>query len=743
MAAGSAFTYQGRLQDGGGPARGSFDLRAGLFSASSGGSSIGPINTNLAVQVVDGFFTTQFDFGSSAFTGEARFLELEIRPTGGGAFSILTPRQALTPAPYALFAMTPAGPKGDQGEAGPQGPAGPVGPKGDNGAVGTQGPVGPTGSQGPKGDQGIAGDIGPVGPKGDPGNPGPQGPLGIDWKGPWQPGVNYLRTEAVVFEGASWIAVEPNVDSKPVLDSLDWNLLADRGEPGAQGPKGDQGIQGVVGPRGDTGDKGDKGEQGDPGPQGPPGSADAWSRLGNAGTSPAVNFLGTTDAAAFQIRANNQPVIRYEAVPAGFRIVAGTLNTIDASSTNSTIMGGRSHSIGVNAHESTIAGGQANLIRNVQRGAFVGGGARNEIREDNDFAMIAGGRDNRIGTNSVISLVVGGGENAIGNNVDGALMVGGFRNDILGSTDPLSRQIAPILLGGSDNEIGRGRGSSWAVILGGDNNRIGTNAPNAVIAGGTNNLVADNAGFSFAAGRRCRVNHPGAFVWADSQNASFASAANDSFNIRAQGGVHLSSTTDLNFGATTRQMLNLWDDNYGIGVQSSTLYFRSDSNFSWFQGGAHTDASGDPGSGGTQLMRLNSTGLRVNGTFVSASDRNKKENFTEVNPREVLAKVVDLPVTRWNYKADPQSLHLGPMAQDFRAAFGLGEDDKHIATVDADGVALAAIKGLNQKLEETVRAQESRIERLETDLAELRQLIREKSRGSDTASLKANSPAQP
>ncbi len=709
---------------------------------------MGPINTNLAVQVVDGFFTTQFDFGSSAFTGEARFLELEIRPTGGGAFSLLTPRQALTPAPYALFAMTPAGPKGDQGEAGPQGlagPAGTVGPKGDKGDVGAQGPVGPTGSQGPKGDQGIAGDIGPVGPKGDPGNPGPQGPVGIDWKGAWKPRVNYLRTEAVVFEGASWIAVEPNLDSKPALGSLDWSLLADRGEPGAQGPKGDQGIQGVVGPRGDMGDKGDKGEQGDPGPQGPPGSADAWNRLGNAGTSPAVNFLGTTDAAAFQIRANNQPVIRYEAVPAGFRIVAGTLNAIDATSTNSTILGGRSHSIGVNAHESTIAGGQANLIRNVQRGAFVGGGARNEIREDNEYAMIAGGRDNRIGTNSVISLVVGGGENVIGNNVDGALMVGGFRNDILGSTDPASRQIAPVLIGGSDNEIGRGRGSSWAVILGGDNNRIGTNAPNAVIAGGTNNLVADNAGFSFAAGRRAQANHPGSFVWADSRNASFASAGDNTFNVRAEGGAHFGSDTSLFFGTTTRQMLNLWGESHAIGVQAGTTYFRTSDagGFSWHRGGTHSDTANSPGAGGVEVMRLNSGGLRVNGTFVSASDRNKKENFTEVNPREVLDKVVDLPVTRWNYKADSQSRHLGPMAQDFRAAFGLGEDDKHIATVDADGVALAAIKGLNQKLEETVRAQESRIERLETDLAELRQLFREKSRGSDTASLKANSPAQP
>ncbi|MBN9693806.1 MAG: tail fiber domain-containing protein [Verrucomicrobia bacterium] len=310
-------------------------------------------------------------------------------------------------------------------------------------------------------------------------------------------------------------------------------------------------------------------------------------------------------------------------------------------------------------------------------------------------------------------------------------MIGGFRNDILGSSDPFSRQIAPIIIGGSDNEIGRGRGSSWAIILGGDNNRIGTNAPNAFIAGGTNNLVADNAGFSFAGGRRSRVNHVGAFVWADSQNASFASAADDSFNIRSQGGLHLSGQTSLFCGNTTRQMLNLWSDEYGIGVQDFTCYFRTDANFSWFAGGTHSNTSGDPGTGGTQLMRLNSSGLRVNGTFVSASDRNKKENFSPIDPQEILDKVTALPLTSWNYKADPGNRHVGPMAQDFHAAFNLGDDDKYIATVDADGVALAAIQGLNQKLEETVRKQADRLERLEAELAELKSLIRQNAGSSE------------
>jgi trimeric autotransporter adhesin len=67
--------------------------------------------------------------------------------------------------------------------------------------------------------------------------------------------------------------------------------------------------------------------------------------------------------------------------------------------------------------------------------------------------------------------------------------------------------------------------------------------------------------------------------------------------------------------------------------------------------------------------------------------------------------------------------HVGPMAQDFHAAFGVGPDDKHIATVDADGVALAAIQGLNQKLEQQLKEKDARISALEETVAELREIV--------------------
>lgn len=98
--------------------------------------------------------------------------------------------------------------------------------------------------------------------------------------------------------------------------------------------------------------------------------------------------------------------------------------------------------------------------------------------------------------------------------------------------------------------------------------------------------------------------------------------------------------------------------------------------------------------------RLHVAGEAKATVFTPTSDRNAKQNFTSVNPREVLAKVAALPITEWSYKTISDVRHIGPVAQDFYAAFGVGGDDKGISTVDADGVALAAIQGLNEKLGE-------------------------------------------
>jgi hypothetical protein len=98
--------------------------------------------------------------------------------------------------------------------------------------------------------------------------------------------------------------------------------------------------------------------------------------------------------------------------------------------------------------------------------------------------------------------------------------------------------------------------------------------------------------------------------------------------------------------------------------------------------------------------------------FNTTSDRNLKEKFEPIDSRKVLEKVGNLPISSWNFKNDPATRHIGPMAQNFYAAFNVGTDDKHIATVDEDGVALAAIQGLNQKVNEQLKAKDAEIQTL-------------------------------
>ncbi len=107
---GTTFSYQGRLNDNGTPANGVYDLRFTLYDALSGGSQVGSILTKDDVTITDGYFTIELDFGTDAFTGEARYLEVGVRPgddTGG--YTLLSPLQALTPAPYAVHADTAPG----------------------------------------------------------------------------------------------------------------------------------------------------------------------------------------------------------------------------------------------------------------------------------------------------------------------------------------------------------------------------------------------------------------------------------------------------------------------------------------------------------------------------------------------------------------------------------------------------------------------------------------------------------
>jgi hypothetical protein len=190
-----------------------------------------------------------------------------------------------------------------------------------------------------------------------------------------------------------------------------------------------------------------------------------------------------------------------------------------------------------------------------------------------------------------------------------------------------------------------------------------------MVPGGSLNSAQGN--YSFAAGLRAKASAHGSFVWADSQDADFASTADNEFSVRATGGVRLISAIDGSIPAA------------GVALA--------------------------PGSGSWSML----------------SDRNAKENFTPADGREILDKVSALSLASWNYRTQDKAIrHIGPTAQEFRAAFGVGEDDRTITTVDASGVALAAIQGLNQKLEEKLHQQEAEIAALRQAVKELQSLLK-------------------
>lgn len=166
----SAFAYQGILVDASIPMDGFYDFEFNIYD--------GPFDVNQLAEtvivddldVIDGHYTAELDFGRGVFTGEPRWLEIWTRlGDSTGEFITLGPRQKISPVPYALYA--------GYGTPGPQGPIGLQGPKGDTGETGPRGPEGP---QGPKGNTGNTGQVGPPGPTGtliiqtrtsDPSNP--------------------------------------------------------------------------------------------------------------------------------------------------------------------------------------------------------------------------------------------------------------------------------------------------------------------------------------------------------------------------------------------------------------------------------------------------------------------------------------------------------------------------------------------------------------------------------------------
>jgi hypothetical protein len=120
------------------------------------------------------------------------------------------------------------------------------------------------------------------------------------------------------------------------------------------------------------------------------------------------------------------------------------------------------------------------------------------------------------------------------------------------------------------------------------------------------------------------------------------------------------------------------------------------------------------------ILGTNGNTLTITAQAGAPSDRNIKTDFAPVSAEKILARVSELPITSWRYTNEtPGIRHIGPMAQDFRAAFSLGQDDKFIQFVDEQGVALTAIQGLNEKLQR----QSTELERKEAEIQDLKQRL--------------------
>lgn len=164
------------------------------------------------------------------------------------------------------------------------------------------------------------------------------------------------------------------------------------------------------------------------------------------------------------------------------------------------------------------------------------------------------------------------------------------------------------------------------------------------------------------------------------------------------------------------------DEGYGVKATSNT--------------GSAVYAKSTSGLAGEFHGAVTVSGAVRAASFQIVSDRDQKQDFVPVDGAALLDRIADLPMSRWAYKATPEVRHLGPMAQDFRAAFGLGTDERHIEVVDAAGVSLAAVQALVLQLRERdslLAQQQSRLAALEAQLAGLASANAAGSTGASTA----------
>lgn len=380
-------------------------------------------------------------------------------------------------------------------------------------------------------------------------------------------------------------------------------------------------------------------------------------------------------------------------------VAGGSQNT--SSGFASSIGGGISHQAGDSA---TVAGGRANVAS--ANASSIAGGARNMA--GNDYAVIGGGVSNV--ASGIASVVCGG----MANTSSGGYSVssGGFSNvtsgdssAVVGGYSNAANGMVAFIGGGSNNEVSFA--ANHSVILGGSDNMV--DAPTSVVGGGTLNIVGGPGASVVAGGINNSATGSGAVVAGGFQNGAHGPQS-------SVGGGIWNSATD-NFAAVPGGLANKAKGygSFASGIKSGAIH---DGSFVW-QDSTGSAAGGDTlkssannqfsarASGGFRFLTGASpdltTGIGLpagSGTWTALSSVSTKTNFSAVDARSYLNRVASLDLKEWSYKTEEGVTHVGPMAEDFYAAFGHGPTNEGISGVDADGVALAAIQGLYELIKE-------------------------------------------
>lgn len=393
-----------------------------------------------------------------------------------------------------------------------------------------------------------------------------------------------------------------------------------------------------------------------------------WASIGGGGLNKAGRFAsvvggGVNNVSSFDYStvgggANNIASAASSVVSGGYSNTASATDSfvgggyLNVASAQRAVIGGGTAN-GASGDYSVIAGGQNNQITGAGDQSVIGGGVSNSVTAN--LATIAGGQHNVAGFTG--ATIGGGGQNTASGL--SSLISGGYSNTASatdatvggGYWNAATAQRATVSGGTANTANGQYASVGGGQInhASGDNAAIGGGSGNtasgigSVVAGGISNTASGD--YAFAAGYRAKASQDGAFVWADDSPFDFGTSLSNTFRVRSTNGVRFVVAID-NTGATTVSCL------------------LNDSTAGWS----------------------------------CSSDRNVKENFSAVDSQDILRRLSQMPISRWNIiGTDPNVKHVGPTAQDFAAAFNLGNDDKLIGSVDAQGVALAAIQGLYQQ----------------------------------------------